>query len=575
MRRPGFTVALVLVAACNAKPSPPKKADPAGNATGTAPTEQATPREELDPSALPKPALDVAFLRETTRLLSHDAMEGRGIGTEGGKRAVEAIRVLMERAGLEPAGDGGGWTQRVPLRSVAVEMPNTGLWIKAKEGDGYARLHFGREVLVNSFGPAGTQSLTLPVVFAGYGVTAPEYGWDDYAGIDVRGKLVVVFVGDPPTGDERFDGEAMTYYGRWSYKFERALAAGAAGCLVVHEDEPASYGWNVVLNSWSKPRFQTLESDGSLPPSLAVQGWISAGAADKLAKMAGQSLAAWHDAAMRKNFRAQELPVFFGGKLTTTERRLEDVNVVGRIPGTQHPDEGVVLTAHWDHLGRAEQPVDGDDIYNGAIDNASGVAGMLAVAGSLAADRPERTVIFVATTAEEQGLLGARYHADHPALPIERTWAAFNLDSMNVDGRTRNVEVVGMGKTTLEDVLAEVAKKQGRVLTPDERPEAGGYFRSDHFAFARKGVPALYFRGGLDMVEGGRAAGEALLERRKARYHTVDDEYDPSWTFEGALEDASALADVIRAVTAAAERPSWRKGAKIPGAPRPKAPPAG
>jgi len=510
----------------------------------------------------------VAFLRETTRFLSDDAMEGRGVGTQGGRRAVAAITALMKRAGLEPAGDGGGWTQTVPLRSVWVDMPHTGLSIRSADGKTYDRLHIGREVLVNSFAPAGMQALALPIVFAGYGVTAPEYDWDDYEGVDVRGKLVLVFVGDPPTKDGRFEGEAMTYYGRWSYKFERALAAGAAGCLVIHEDEPASYGWNVVLASWSKPRFQVLEADGSLPPHLAVQGWISAQAADKIAKMAGTDLAAWHAAAMKSSFRARSLDLVFGGKLTTKDARTQDVNVVGRLPGKAHPQEGVVVTAHWDHLGIDDGSSAEDTVYNGAVDNASGVAGLLAVAGALAKDPPDRSVLFVATTAEEQGLLGARYQAAHPAIPIDRLWAAFNLDSMNVGGRTKNIEVIGMGKTTIEDVLAEVARKEGRVLTPDERPGAGGYFRSDHFAFARRGVPALYFRGGLDLEKGGRSAGEAWLAERKARYHTVDDEFDPSWTFEGALQDATTLAEVVRRVAAGPARPAWKKGAKIP-APEP------
>ncbi len=558
----GLALALAgWIGACSDPPPPVAEKPGPERAVGSAAAGQpAAGGEAPDAAATLVPDLNVAFLREATRLLSDDSMEGRRPGTPGGKRAVQAIVEMMKRAGLEPAGDGGGWTQSVPMRSVQLDRRHTGLAIRSADGKQYERLHVGNDVMVSSFGPAGPHKIDLPVVFAGYGVTAPEYDWDDYAGLDVKGKLVLVFVGDPPVKDGRFKGDALTYYGRWTYKFERALELGAAGCLVIHEDEPASYGWNVVQSSWSGPRFQILQADGGIPPALAMQGWISRKGAERLAKMAGASLEAWHAAALAKGFRAREVPVRVGGNFATTDARVTDVNVVGKLPGKAHPDEGIVLTAHWDHLGTKLS--NGDGIFNGAVDNASGVAGMLAVAGSLAR-RPEkldRTVLFVATTAEEQGLLGAKYHAEHPALPPAKLRMAGNLDSMNVHGKTRTVQVIGVGQTELEDLLAEVVQEQGRTVVPDERPGAGGYFRSDHFAFARKGVPAIYFRGGKDMVDGGVARGEALAKEHAERYHTVEDEWDPSWSFEGALQDAQALAKLVVRVSQAERAPAWKPG---------------
>ncbi len=551
-----FLVALLVPWACNSDPEQ-KPESKTGLAQMPAPTKQ-------DKAASPEPAaaLSLAFLKATTRALSTDEMEGRRPGTQGAKRAVAYIVQAMKIAGLEPAGENGGWTQRVPMRAVKTQAATTKLSFTGGKGSDLS-LGFGPDVAGGSFADVGPRDIDAPIVFVGYGVTAPEYRWDDYAGVDVKGKIAVVFVGDPPLEDGRFAGSAMTYYGRWTYKFERALEAGAAGCLVIHETEPASYGWNVVENSWSGERFHVVEPDGELPASLDFQGWISKATAEALAVRAGSSLAQWHQQAMKKGFKGSNLPVRLTGTVTTTERRLEDVNVAGKITGETKADEAVLITAHWDHLGMKDATQDtpaSDRVFNGALDNASGTAGMLAIAGDLAGRKKKsaRTVVFLATTAEEQGLLGSKFYAAHPLVPLENILAVVNLDSMNVNGRTKTIQVMGMGQSELEDVLFDVAQEQGRTLVPDERPEAGSYYRSDHFSFAKRGVPAIYFRGGKDMEDGGTARGEELRKIKAVNYHTVTDEFDEDWSFEGALQDAQAVRHLVARVADAAAPPAWK-----------------
>ena len=564
MRSGWLVLALVAAFSCGKSSSKDTAPNPAG---GKAPAAEVESRPDLAPA--PEQVLTPELLRSHTKALSDDAMEGRRPGTAGGQRAVGYIVTAMTDLGLKPAGDDGSYEQKVPMRSVQTVADEVDLRVESarRSKDESLPLPFGSGFVGGSYREAGTHALDAPLVFAGYGITAPEYDWDDYAGVDVRGKVVVVFVGDPPVDDGRFGGEAMTYYGRWSYKFERALQAGAEGCLVIHETEPASYGWNVVQSSWSGQRFQIVAPDGSLPPALGIQGWISTELAQALAETSGQSLEQWHQHALRPSFSARILPARLTGTFSSIEDRLHDYNVMGKIPGRTRPDEVVLLMAHWDHLGTASQPptepAEKDGIYNGAVDNASGIAGLLGVAAGLqAAARagagPERTVMFLATTAEEQGLLGSRYFAEHPTVPLSRIVAALNIDSMNVQGRTKTVEVVGPGQSSLEDVLATVVGEQGRSVVPDSRPEAGGYYRSDHFALARKGVPALYFRGGDELEDGGVPQGRQQAAERARRYHTVEDEYDPSWSFEGAEQDAEAVMNVILKVAQAASPPTWK-----------------
>jgi Zn-dependent M28 family amino/carboxypeptidase len=539
---------LLALGACKKIDPPESEAAPKTAATATA----------FDAASVLTPDL----LLEHTRVLSDDAMAGRAPGTEGGERAVAYIIEQMRSIGLAPAGEDGEYTQRVAMRSVALDPERSTLALA--HGTQKSRvLALGEDIVAGSLGDAGTHHVDAPIVFAGYGITAPEYEWDDYDGLDVEGKIVLVLVGDPPLDDGRFGGDALTYYGRWSYKFERALEAGAHGCLVIHETEAASYGWNVVRNSWSGERFHVVGPSGEIPPALGVQGWVSKDTAQRLAKDAGSSLATWHESALRPDFEPVDTGTRLRGELVTTERRISDVNVLGKIEGARWPDEAVFITAHWDHLGTKPDADDGEDaIFNGAIDNASGIAGMLGVATAVEARRragnpPGRSIVFLATTAEEQGLLGSKYYAANPLIPLERIVGLVNLDSMNVHGRTRSIQIVGPGQSSLETLLAEVAREQGRTIVPDERPGAGGYYRSDHFSFAKRGVPAIYFRGSNDMEDGGMAAGEKLAAERAERYHTVADELDPTWSFEGTQQDALAVLELVLRVADAEDPPSW------------------
>ena len=557
------TMALLafIVASCNAPPKdPPPTPDPQGH--GELPKRQAA-----KPSPIPHDVITADLLREHTKALSDDAMQGRRPGTDGGRRAVEYIVTAMKDLGLQPAAD-KSYTQRVPMRGVTTNAAKSSLNLVPAKGKARA-LAMSEDIVAGTYRTAGRHRIDAPIVFAGYGVTAPEYDWDDYAGLDVRGKVVVVFVGDPPVADGRFGGPAMTYYGRWSYKFERALQAGAMGCLVIHETEPASYGWNVVRNSWSSERFHIVEPDGELPNALGLQGWLSRKTAASLAEASGTTLEQWHSDALLADFRAREIPLRLAGRLVTTERRLTDRNVLAKVTGRTSPDESLIVTAHWDHLGvKPNTPKSEDAVYNGAIDNASGIAVLLALAAAMqnrveAGQPPARSIVFLATTAEEQGLLGSRYFAEYPTVRLERTLAVVNLDSPNVHGRTNTVQVVGPGQSSLEDVLAAIAESRGRRVVPDSRPSSGGYYRSDHFSFARKGVPALYFRAGLELEQGGEEAGVAIAKARAGTYHTVHDEYDERWSFEGTEQDAKLVFELLWRVAQDPEPPKWTDGSEF------------
>jgi Zn-dependent M28 family amino/carboxypeptidase len=559
------SIALVLCAAlAGCRKDAPSDAKAQASAPAPSPSAATTPAD------LPEdlPAVDVALLRRHIAELSSDAYAGRRPGTEGGKKTVAYLEQQMRALGLEPAGEDGTFRQSVPMRGVRADATRTTAALHPKKG-APVELRPVEQIVVGSYTEAGTTQFDAELVFVGYGITAPEYEWDDYADVDLEGKIAVVLVGDPPVEDGRFADDAMTYYGRWSYKFERALQAGALGCLVIHETEPASYGWEVVRNSWSGERFHILEPGGALPPALTMQGWLHADAAARAAELAGGSLERWHEAALRPGFRAVATGVDLRGEVVTTERRVSDVNVIGRIPGADKAEQSVIVTAHWDHLGTREGAAPGEDaIFNGAVDNASGIAGLLATATGLQRRRSEgqtlsRSVILLATTAEEQGLLGSRHYAAHPLTDLAEVAGVINLDSMNVFGRTTTVQVIGAGQSTLEDVLDEVVRDQGRTLVPEANPEAGSYYRSDHFPFAKRGVPAMYFRGGPVMEEGGREAGEKLWAQRNEHYHTVDDELDDAWPLTGALQDVDALIEVVARVANAPSPPTWKPASEF------------
>lgn len=541
-----------------------------GGSKESAANKQAPVETKAETPAPVEPAAELKLpttetLRTTIEQLSSDAFAGRRPGTEGGRKTVEYIEGQMKALGLEPGGDGGTFRQKVTMRATTIDLAGARFELSGA-ATASTNLVPLREVVTTSDRAAGAHVGEQEVVFAGYGITAPEFEWDDYAGIDVAGKYVVVLVGDPPVKDGRFAGDAMTYYGRWTYKFSRAQELGALGCLVVHETEPASYGWEVVESSWSGDRFH-LPREPSGPEPMLLQGWIHRDAADALAKRSGLSLEQWHEDALGAGFVARPLGTRLKATFEVADRSIEADNVIGKLTGTERAAEAIAITAHWDHLGTGE-PIDGDAIFNGAVDNASGIAGMLATAASLveyasAGKGPERSVLFIATTAEEQGLLGSRHFVAHPTVPLDRIVAAVNLDSMNVVGRTRSVVVVGAGQSTLEDTLADVVQDQGRRTIPDGSPGSGGYYRSDHFAFALQGVPALYFRGSSDMEEGGEEAGKPIAKLRAERYHTVHDEYDPSWSLEGTLQDVEAMTQLVLRVANAEHPPAWKPASEF------------
>ncbi|MFV8750196.1 M28 family peptidase [Nannocystaceae bacterium ST9] len=549
----------LLLAACPSQP------------TTTPPPEPKHTTPDLPPAEPGTPALTIEFLRDHTRLLSTDEFGGRLPGSEGARKTVEHIVATMQAIGLEPAGDDGGWTQTVRMRGVTVDQAATHVEIGSGQGQAMS-MPFGKTWVGSSFAAGTEQTIDAELVFLGYGVTAPEQKWNDYGKLDMKGKIAVVFVGDPPVDDGRFAGKAMTYYGRWSYKYEAALAAGAAGCLVIHEEAPASYGWNVPQTSFSNERFTVLGPEGEPAPALPIQGWITADTAETIASRGGKSLKEWHELALKPNFKPIKTRLRMQGKIVTTERRVDDVNVLGRLPGASEPEQTVILTAHWDHLGTDPKLIaEGKDgIHNGAIDNASGIASMLGIAAELArqadAGQPlDRSVVFLATTAEEQGLLGSRSWVADPTIPYKNVVGVINLDSMNVYGETKQVEVVGWGQSTLEDVLIEQAEAQGREVVGDSKPEAGSFYRSDHFPFALVGIPALYFHGGMDMREGGHEAGELIEAGVKERYHTPADQFDEAWGFEGALQDSQLVVAIVRVIAKSGVVPKYKDASEFAG----------
>ena len=500
--------------------------------------------------AAPPSGISDVSLKADTAMLASDAFEGRKPGTPGGDKAVAYITARMQAMGLKP-GNHGKWTQDVPLVTItAAPTPLTFDGGNAVAGHARLTLDYDKDVVLWTKRQVPSQALVnSPVVFVGYGITAPEIGWDDYAGLDVRGKTVVFLVNDPDwqtpaAGKDAgpFEGRAMTYYGRYTYKFEEAARHGAAAAFVVHDTEPAGYGWNVITTSWTGPQID-LDSPDKGMGRVGVEGWITRAAFEKIIERNGRTnlpdLATATKAAQTRGFRAIPLDMTASANLTNTITYSTSQNVIGVVPGTKRPDETVFFTAHWDHLGRCPADRNGDDICNGAIDNASGDAGLLALAQAFAhGPKPERTVVCMAVTGEESGLLGSRWYAEHPIYPLALTAGGINMDGMNVGGRTRDIVLRGGYKSSLDDLIGALAKDQGRYIALESNPEKGGYFRSDHFSFAKVGVPMVSAGSGIDRRDGGKAAGQAAADDYTAhRYHQPSDNYDPAWNWAGAVED--------------------------------------
>ncbi|MFT6009239.1 MAG: Zn-dependent M28 family amino/carboxypeptidase [Parasphingorhabdus sp.] len=516
-------------------------------------------------SALPEiaaPELSVETMKSITEELSSDAYEGRAPGTAGEEKATKLISEKFAAAGLAP-GNGDSWFQDVPL--VGITAKNTSP-LKISGGKSDLSFNYGSDYVAASYQEQPKIAVAnSDIVFVGYGINAPERGWNDYAGVDVKGKTVVILVNDPDFGIESLEGEfggrAMTYYGRWTYKYEEAARQGAAAALIIHDTDPAAYGWNVVESSWTGEQFYAQSANGGADQTK-LNGWIQKEAAAKIFAAAGQDLTKQMAAAKNKGFKAIDLKLKAAVSLENDIKKTDSKNVVGILKGKTRPDEYVIYTAHWDHLGRCKPASDGDDICNGAVDNATGTAALVALAEAyVKAGAPDRSVIFLAVTAEESGLLGSKYYADNPIYPLSQTVGGVNMDAFGMAGPAKNVIVVGKGKSQLDAYLEAALKGDGRVAEAEPTPEKGCYYRSDHFSFAKLGVPMIYFEGGEDLVNGGREAGEAAAkDYTDNRYHGPKDEYDPNWDWTGVMGDLKVYYTVGRMLAMTEDWPNWNEG---------------
>lgn len=498
------------------------------------------------------------------RVLSSDEYDGRKPGTLGERLTTNYIIEQFKRMGLEP-GNKGAWIQSVPAVSTALNGQDS-LKLDVTEGGATESFSFGKDMVAGTLQAKSDVELKeSDIVFVGYGVDAPESQWNDFDGVDVKGKTVVMLVNDPGwngNDPKLFKGREMTYYGRWTYKFEEAARQGAAAAFIVHQTEPAAYGWNVVQSSWTMPRLDLPASEDPTP-RLPVAGWLTHEAAQRLFAKAGKNFDDLAKQADVRGFKAVPLDAKANIHLDSTISHSISNNVIGMVKGSDEPGEAVVYSAHWDHLGH-DPSLKGHQIYNGAVDNGTGIAALLEIAGKFAQEKPKRSVIFAAVTMEESGLLGSKYYVTHPPFPLNKTVADINMDALPVIGPTKDMEVVGLGQGDLEDTFAEVLKADGRVVSGDASPEKGHYFRSDHFNFAKAGVPALSAGAGIDMVDGGKAAGRAAEEDYvKNHYHQPTDVYDLRWNFDGVTQNVKAFYALGDKLANSDAWPAWKDGSEF------------
>jgi Zn-dependent M28 family amino/carboxypeptidase len=514
-------------------------------------------------------AISAGSILARTKVLASDEFEGRAPGSAGEEKTVAYLVSEFEKLGLAPGNPNGSYIQDVPLVGIT-SKPTLSFTAGAQT--------IAMEPIVDFIGPTSrvqphVEVKDSEVVFVGYGIVAPEFGWDDYKGVDVRGKTIVLLINDPPVVDSGtgrldpkiFGGPAMTYYGRWTYKYEIAAEKGAAACLIVHETGPASYPFAVVVNSQSRENFEIRAADGNAG-HVAMQGWLTIDATRRLFAAAGKDFDALKRSAATREFQPAPLGARASFAIDSTLRNVDSRNVIALLPGSdpQLRDEYLIYSAHWDHLGR-DPHLRGDQIYNGAADNAAGVAVLLELAQAFQAlppaARPKRSVLFLSVTAEEKGLLGSRYYARHPLYPLRRTVADINMDGANQFGPTSDMETIGFGASTIDDIGVAVAQAQGREMKPDSHPERGSYYRSDHFEFAKVGVPSYYPKAGRRFLGQPDDYGEKLVDDYIAHhYHQVSDEVKPEWTLEGAAQDTEFLLQVGLHIANAATWPEWRTG---------------
>lgn len=495
------------------------------------------------------------------RVLASDEFQGRKPFTIGETRSIHYLKEQFSLLGLKP-GNGDSYFQEVPMIEIK-SVPESKMIFKGAAGEVIADYLTGFVAATKRVQPE-VKLTNSNLVFAGYGIVAPEYKWNDYAGLDVKGKTVVVMINDPGFADStQFRGKNMTYYGRWTYKFEEAARRGAAGILIIHDTEPAAYPWSVVRSGWSKSKMQAEEKDNNRSRAI-VEGWISMDIAKSLLKLGGQSEAIFK-AAGKPGFKAVGLKLTTSLTIKNTIKKSISNNVVAIIPGTKRPKENIIYSAHWDHLGIGEK-VNGDSIYNGAVDNATGVAALLEIASAFqkSAQKPERSIVFVSFTGEEQGLIGSAYYAEHPVYPVSQTVADMNMDMMGIAGKTKDIVVYGYGQSDLEDYAEVSAKKQGRVIVKDPVPSSGLYYRSDHFNFAKVGIPSLFTGSGVDNIQHGRAWGlKQVADYTKSRYHAPADNSDAITDHSGMVEDARLLFDMGYRLSYETTYPKWKEGSEF------------
>ena len=506
-------------------------------------------------------AITENVLRGHVRFLGSDLLEGRAPASRGDLLAQQYIQAQMEGLGLEPGAPGGGWLQKVPLVGIAGNIPQKTTVVKGSQKVEFTKM----DDYVAFSGPQKPQS-SIPgaeLVFVGYGIVAPEFQWDDYKDVDVKGKVLLMMNNDPEDDPKVFAGKTRLWYGRWDYKYMIAAQKGAVGAFIIHTQPSAGYPWQVVTSSWSRERFE-LPYEGE--PRVEIKGWFTEDASKKIAALGGQDLDRLRAAALKRDFRPVPLGVNFSMAIENTVQTKESANIIGRLPGSDSrlAREAVVYTAHHDHLGVKTDPKPGEDaIYNGALDNASGVSAMLAIAKAFSElpKRPRRTVYFASVTAEEQGLLGSEYLAKHPPIEPGRIAANINIDGVAIFGRTKDLTMVGLGKSSLDPIIVSLAKMQGRVVKPDQFPDRGFFYRSDQFNLAKAGVPAAYFDGGTEVI--GKPAGwgkQRIEEWEEKDYHQPSDELRDDWDLGGAVEDVRLDFWLGVRVANAERMPEWNRG---------------
>jgi Zn-dependent M28 family amino/carboxypeptidase len=549
--------AAVLLGACsNEEPAPAVDAKPETAAESTA---------QDDPITAGVEAMTEAAYRRHVETLASDAFGGRAPASPGEELTVSYLVEHFKSVGLEP-GNGDSYTQDVPLAWVeTVNRPD--LVFSGGEGEDLVLAYGSDQVVWSRRQVTEAKLANSEMIFVGYGINAPERGWNDYEGIDVSGKTVVMLVNDPgfATQDpDLFNGNAMTYYGRWDYKFSEAASRGAAGAIIVHDTLPAAYGWNTVENSWTGPQFDMVLADQG-ESLAAVEGWIQKEHAETLFRKAGLDLDEMYERAKRPGFTAVPMNVLASAEIESATENVLSRNVAAILRGSEAPDEVFIYMAHWDHLG-TDPKLEGDQIYNGALDNASGTAALMEIAKAYATlpQAPRRTVLFLALTAEEQGLLGSLYYASNPLFPLENTVGGLNMDGMNNFGATRDITVIGLGMSDLDSYLQAAAAAQERVLEGDRESEKGYYYRSDHFELAKEGVPMLYPKRGYNDREKGVAYGmEKSREFTRDHYHRVSDEYDLSWNVDGAMEDMEVFFRTGLDIANSDAWPNWKEGTEF------------